>query len=379
MNALGPLQQQILDVLADCHPPVARMLLDRRCTLGKSTAAISRALDALQISDRIEREERGREIYYRLAQTPASAAKPLPPVAPLAPAAAAHMPPPTPHASCKPKRGWGQTSDLILQQLQLRRHTIPSLCIAIGITRKPCQRHLDALAAEGLVAREGMHLWRISASKQQAATPAAHTQVADNSVSGEAVPAGTSSSEPPPTGARKAPPIPVAAVEPKLAFNEARAAIEADQRWQLRRLGEIHASADPRDDNGLDDLGAVIAGDRDALSAETCCALLQTDPERASAARRQMSPDDGIAILKAFEQIAPGALPSQSHGPAMLADAPLYATGALADHAIYALWSDGSLQIDAGDVNLTLTPEATNALIHYLDRVCAVDQSGASA
>ncbi len=344
------LQDRIVEALEFEQPQIKSNLL--KACIPATELELNIALDRAQTADQIVRRVCAGRIEFHLPDwEPARPARQPPrasgPITQAPKVAAANEVQPG-----KPK-----LNERVLAWMAAQPHAVKSQEIAdgCGLTQQQVRDALKSLMAKKRVvldgrgpsarwacirpspidpARSAAHESQPSLSQRVPPAEAAQAQVAENGASSEAVPAGESGSETEPSRSRKEPFIPVANVDAKVAFNEARAVAESSKRtqgevvltepsdrWKLSRMAQMHAGEPAYE--GLDELGDFLAG------GEAPASIPRTAAE------------DAIAVLS--------------------------------DRCLAALWSDGSLQIDAGDVNLTLTPAATRVLIDYLDRVCAID------
>ncbi len=128
------------------------------------------------------------------------------------------------------------------------------------------------------------------------------------------------------------------------------------------------------------------AGPRDGLfdpyadfepAADELLAWHAQRAEHEAARRRQAAGESAAVVFGDLNELMPSTfvLPNAMRNSGDADKAPLdVATSVLVDTASYALWSDGRLEIDAGDQHVTLSQPATRALLAYLDRVCAIEQ-----
>ncbi|WP_273456373.1 hypothetical protein [Nevskia ramosa] len=111
------------------------------------------------------------------------------------------------------------------------------------------------------------------------------------------------------------------------------------------------------------------AGPRDGLSSSADPALNATLDWHAASAEREAQRRNAAPVA---DFALPDAMSNAGEWEPEAISEP-GATSVLVDDAKFALWSDGRLEIDAGDTHLTLTVAVTRQLFTFLDHVCAID------
>ncbi len=350
MRPLLAVEAEVLQLLRDAGGSVKLTALQKSSWLG--AIELKAALDALQIRDLVERIDTGREVVYAALAAPAAATLQAAAIAaaPAAPAAASlARSVPAGSSACQENQkrivaylgtqpGYGAIGRQIFDALNITQsafsQAVLKLCFADQVVRR---------------GSAGVPLYCLSPKAVEAL---------GLSATGEAAAAGTSTSEFPPA-------LATPAVQP--IDTATSTAVPAAQTDLPRAVTEPAGSRHELSDSDADvDPDSFFEADIDPLLA------WHADRADKEAARREQQRQCPAAPFLAL----PDAMRNTGQAiPCSIGEIAEFdvATSLQIDSASYALWSDGRLEIDAGDQHIALSSSATRALIDYLDRVCAIE------